>query len=161
MNLYELSTEYQHLLDKEELSDEEIEIVRSLENNIEDACISRSKYIRNREAELSAVNDAIKSMQERAKTLQKRIERSEDFLLGIMQQTGLTKITKSPLFVIQTKRCPPSVMVEDEALVPEDFFKIKVTETKSLDKLLVKSHIEKGEAVPGCQLVSKLKIDIK
>ena len=160
-NLYELATRFQMLLDQEELTDEENTEINAMTSDIEDACIYRAKYLRNKQSELEAVKEAIKNMQERAKALESRIERQESWLASRMLQTGIVKITKSPLFILQTKRCPPAVYVDDETLIPENYFRTKVTETKSLDKLLIKSTIDAGTFIPGCQLISKLKIEIK
>lgn len=161
MNLYELSSRFQHLLELDDLDQAACEELQSLHETIEDEFISYGKYIRNRQAELDAVTAARKEMQEREKSLTAKIERNEQRLAERMKACSIERVTKSPLFPLRVKQNPVSVDDFDKTAIPENYWRTKVTETKAVDKDAVKKAIEAGNDVPGCRLVSKLRIEFK
>ncbi len=163
MNLYSMSSRYMQLLDQDEYTDEEMQELQSLHENIEDDCIERGKYIRNLEAERNAVVDAIKTMIARECELNARIEKQRDKLAHIMKHNNIHKITKSPLFPVVFKENPVSVDDYDKTAIPSTYWRTteKVTVTESVDKKAVKEAIESGIDVPGARLVRKLKVDFK
>lgn len=160
MNLYELSNRFQQLLDQDELTEEDCKELDSIYADAEEQCVSRAKYLRNKQAELDAVVNARKEMQDREKTLAAKIERQESWLLARMVELKFNKIT-TPLFPISIRTNPVSVNDYDKAAIPEKFWTTKVTETKSIDKAAIKAAIQSGEEVPGADLVQKLRIEFK
>jgi|SRR5690349_14115983 len=160
MNLYEISSRLQELLNLEELTDEEAAELGALSDNAEEACIYRAKNIRNLQAELAAVITARKEMQEREKRLAKMIDRQEDFLCQRMTKMRLTKIN-APEFAIGLRRNPISVVVNNEDFIPDKFWISKETVTESIDKGAIKQAIELGEIVPGVCLVQHTRIEFK
>jgi hypothetical protein len=160
MNLYELSNRFQQLLDQDELSEEDCKELDQIFADGEEQCISYAKYIRNKQAELAAVEAARKEMQEREKKLTAKIERQENWLLMRMKELKFSKIM-TPQFPIIIRTNPVSVCLLDGAVIPEKFWVTKVTETKTLDKAAVKAAIQAGETVPGADLAQKLRIDFK
>jgi len=161
MNLYELSTRFQQLLDQEELSDEDRKELDQIYGDAEDACIERGKYIRNRAAELEAVVQERKRMQDRERALIKKIEREEVWLAQHMRDCGLRKITKSPLFSLTVVQNRPSVDDFDKEAIPAEFWREKTTVMRAVDKDAVKQAIDSGVDVPGCRLITKSRVDFK
>ncbi len=162
MSLYHLSSRYQQLLDLEEYTDEEMQELQALHSDIEDQCIERGKHLRNLEAELSAVTDARKQMQEREKQLAERMERNELRLADIMRSNNIDRITKSPLFPLRVKQNPVSVDVVQLETIPENYWKESIPKpVKSIDKTAIKLAIESGTEVPGARLVQKLRVEFK
>ena len=160
-NLYQLSSRYQQLLDKNEYTPEELAELDALHESVEDGCISHAKYIRNLEAEKASVEEARKEMQMREKALAERITAQKSRLLDRMKSCNLDKITKSPLFPIIIKKNAPSVEILDAGASPSDFLREKVITSFEPDKLSIKAAIQDGETVPGCRLVTNLRIDFK
>ena len=160
-NLYELSARYQQLLDQDELSEHEAKEFGDLHDSIEDECISHAKYIKNLEAELAGVSQARKEMQDREQSLSKRIERSKHLLADRMQSCNLAKITKSPLFQIKIVRNNPSVNVFDQDIIPSAYWRTKETVTQTIDKVAIKESLAKGQVIPGCELKTNHRIEIK
>jgi hypothetical protein len=159
VNLFQISTQYQQLLARDEFDHAEMQALEQLQDNIEDKAISISNYILNMEAELAAVTHRQKQMFERATALHQKIDMLKEFLRNTMQKCNITKINKSPDFVISIKINPPSIHVDDEDKIPKDYFKRK--ETYTLDKGLIKFDIDKGIEVPGASLVRKTRLEIK
>ena len=163
MNLYNISTTYQFML--ENIHDENGEIneaalimIDEHKDAMNNKCIAISSYIKNLLAEEKAVKEAEKSMQERRKGIENRTKFLEEYLKTNMERCGISEI-KCPQFIIKVKKNPLSVNVFDEKCLPAKYFRI-VTETK-VDKKLIKEDIENGEYVPGAMLKQNTRIDIK
>lgn len=159
MNLYQLSNEYQLLLEKDEYDIAEMEALENLSDNIEDKAIAISHHIKNMEAEMNAIICRQKDMGERAMKLDKKIESLQDYLHETLKKCKIDKINKCPDFVISIKTNPPSVYIEDEDKVPKNFFKEKMT--ISLDKSAIKSAIDSGTVIPGVSIIRKTRLEIK
>lgn len=161
MNLYEMSARYQQLLDQDEYTEAEMLELETLFSDIEDECIERSKYIRNLEAQQQAIEDAASEMLERARKLHEKEVRQRDALIERMKSCGIKNIDKSPLFTINVRENPVKVDDFDKALIPEDYWRTKVTETKSIDKDLIKRCIQQGREVPGARLIRTMTVNFK
>lgn len=159
MNLFQLSSQYQQLLDKDEYDSHEMEAIEQLSDNIEDKAIAISHYILNMQYEMEAVTHRQKQMYERARGLKMKIETLENYLRESLQKCKIEKISKSPDFVISVKYNPPSVHIDDEKKLPQDYFKRK--EVYTVDKELIKLDIDKGIDVPGASIVRKTRLEIK
>jgi hypothetical protein len=161
MNLYQLSTRFEQLIAQDELNAEECAELEQLHIDIEDECISRGKYIRNLEAEAAAIKEAIKEMSERELNIMEKAFKQREKLAERMRACNLKKITKSPLFPVSWKENPVSVDDYDRTAIPQDFWRTKVTESKSVDKDAIKKAIEAGKDVPGARLIRKVKVEFK
>ena len=152
-NLYEISARYQQLLDQDEYSDAEMVELYQLNENIEDECIVRAKYILNLQAERHAISNAITEMDNRMDALYEKELIQREKLLRIMNKNKLSSITKSPLFPIYVKLNPERVEEYDTSIIPESFWHYtQPTPIKKLDKIAIKKAIQNGIDVPGARL---------
>ena len=62
-------------------------------------------------------------------------------------------------FKISLGKNPPSVQIENELMIADEFWKVK--EVKSIDKTAIKEAIKSGQEVAGAILVQGLKLNIK
>jgi hypothetical protein len=76
-----------------------------------------------------------------------------------MEIAGIQKI-ECPWFVITLAQNPEAVTVDDESLIPRDYFK-EIPATFHLDKALLKQAIKDGYAVPGAHLSRGTSLRIK
>lgn len=162
MNLYELSTRFQQLMDQDELTAEDCAELDSLYDNTEDACIEKAKYIRNIEAEAEAINKVMFEMGQRELSLLNKATAQREKLVAEMKKCNINKITKSPLFAITIPKARSSVSITDDKLLPPSYWKTsepKVTVT--VDKVAIKAALEAGEHVPGATLEFKSKVNFK
>lgn len=162
MNLYKISVRYEQLLDKEELSVEECEELESMHDNVEDACIEKAKYIRNLEGHAALIDNAIAEMKDRLQSLSLKIERQRDFLLLKMNDCGMTKITKCPLFTINIPKPRASVTILDEMTIPEKYRSWTTPKpVEKISKELIKEDLEAGMEIPGVTLSYNTKVVFK
>lgn len=164
MNLYNIANEYQSIL-QETINEETGEInetslvkLDEIATRIEDKAIALASFIKNMDAERKAIEDAKKAMAERERSIERRVEWFTNYLQSNMERCGINEI-KSPHFAIKLKKCPISVDIQDENIVPDDYKKTK--EIVSIDKLKIKDEILAGVVIPGASLKQNNRLEIK
>lgn len=162
-SLYELAGEYRAISDKLhdlDLPEEVIaDTLEGLGGDLQEKSVNVAKYFRNLEAMADQIKQAEAQMASRRKAIEKRASSLKQYLQANMERAGITKI-ESPWFVVSIKKNPDAVQVDDESLIPRDYFK-EIPASYQLDKTLVKSAIKDGYEVPGCHLASGTRIEIK
>lgn len=127
---------------------EELEMAR--EQKIENVGL----YIKNLEAEATAVENQEKIFADRKKRIRKKIEGLKGFL-GYALQGEKFKTDR----VEMSFRKSESVLVKDEYLVPDEYCNITVV--RKPDKKVLKDALKKGVEIMGCELVEKQNVNIK
>lgn len=144
MRLYELTEAWAAIQDMIETADTEDEqILAALENvegEIEEKADNYAKLIYSMKAEAEAIKTEEKrlatkrqSLENRAKWLQKNLEEA-------MITTGKKKF-KTNLFGFNVQKNAPSLDDFDEAIVPEDYWKV----TRSIDRTALLKAVKDGE----------------
>ena len=163
MKLYEITNELQGIFDnigeEGELTEEMLSNLDGLQQDFEQKAISVAAYIKNVEAEETAIAEAIKDMSTRKQRLTKQVQGLTDYLQFNLQRLSISEIKSSPYFKIRLKQCPPSVDVFDENKIPAEFWREKVT--TSVDKIMLKEVLIEGVEVPGASIQRKIKLEIK
>lgn len=77
-------------------------------------------------------------------------------VLDLYEQGLISEEALGQTYRIRVRRNPPSCVVLDESMIPEQYIKVKTTYVP--DKTAIKGAIQGGEAVPGAELVRKLKV---
>ena len=114
---------------------------------------------RNLESDAKQIKEAEQQLAERRKAIEKRAESLRNYLKTNMEIAGIQKI-ECPWFVVSVAQNPESVTVDDETLIPRDYFK-EIPATFQLDKTLLKQAIKDGFAVPGARLTRGTSLRIK
>lgn len=114
------------------------------------------------EAEADAIEAAATEMMARAEAKRKRAEHVREYLKTCMEVAGVTLI-ECPQFAIRVKKNPPKVDVWDEKQIPAKFWRMPEPKppVKVVDKAAIKEAIKRGEEVPGAQLDSGTRLEIK
>lgn len=160
--LYEISNDYQRVLDSfldKEIIDisDETELDK-LNDDIEKKAINVASYIRNIEIESAAIDDAIKKMKERKERLDRKVEFLKDYLKYNLEKCDKKEV-KSPFFDIKVKQNPPKVLVIDESLIPEMYF--KVITTRKIDLSMLSKALKNDTFITGAELEKRTRIEIK
>jgi len=161
MKLYEVTREVEEFLELVQPGDEGYEdTLDSLKIQWDEKSQAVAAFIGNLESNISAIKQAEKNMIERRKNIEKKAERLKKYLMENMEQLEVDKI-ENPYFVATIKKNPPRVVVEDEDLIPEEFWE------KTTRWVISKSKIKKALAgdgkvnVAGAELVQERRIEIK
>lgn len=164
MNLYQLSNEYQMLLDQSfdietgEVNETALQCLDKVADDIKNKGIAIASYIQNIEAEEMAIDAAIDRMVARRNQLIKKSKSLVDYLQSNMERCGINEIS-CPYFVIKLKKCPYSVDVINEEEIPNEYKKSK--QVISLDKVKLKEEMQAGVVVPGAALKQNFRVEIK
>lgn len=161
LRLYEIADNYlaalNDLAELEELPPEAIaDTLEGLQGEFEDKALNVARYIRNLEAEASAIEDAKKRMETRARATSKQAARLKAYLKAELERTGL-KI-KAPDLALRIQKNPPSVMIEDQAKIPAQFKATEIT-TKLLKSEIGKA-LKAGQEVAGAHLETSTRLVI-
>jgi Gp157 protein len=163
MNLYQISSEYKEILD--DLYDDEGVVNQNalikLEQNeiaMEKKAIAIASYIKNLEAERDAIKKAKQQMADREKRNKKREDELTGYLLSNMENRGLKEIT-CPYFNIRLKKCPPSVGILDENMIPDEYRRTKIE--VSPDKIKMLQEMKMGVVIPGVCMQQNMMVDIR
>lgn len=127
---------------------EELEMAR--EQKIENVGL----YIKNLEAEATAVENQEKIFADRKKRIRKKIEGLKGFL-GYALQGEKFKTDR----VEMSFRKSESVHITDEYLIPDEYKLFTVV--KKPDKAVIKKALKDGKEIMGCELLEKQNISIK
>ena len=161
--LFILAAEHRALSDKlHDLDLDDQTIADTLESESGDL-IDKGKNVaavfRNLESDAKQIKEAEQQLAERRKAIEKRAESLRNYLKTNMEIAGIHKI-ECPWFVVSIAQNPESVTVDDESLIPRDYFK-EIPATFQLDKTLVKQAINEGYEVPGVHLSRGTSLRIK
>lgn len=161
--LFQLAQEHRALSDK--LHDLELDdqtILDTLEGESTDL-IEKGKNVaavfRNLESDAKQIKEAEQQLAERRKAYEKRAESLKNYLKTNMEIAGIQKI-ECPWFVITLAQNPEAVTVDDETLIPRDYFK-EIPSSFVLDKVLLKQAIKDGFTVAGAHLSRGTSLRIK
>lgn len=162
--LFEL-VRYQHelqiLADSGEVPPEQIaDTLQALDGDIKDKAVQVAAFSKNLDATAQAVREAAKAMLARADRIEKRAESIRAYLLFQCQAAGISKI-ESPWFTLAVRKNPPSVVVDDEAVIPAEYIVQPPPPSPRPDKDAIKRALKAGTAVPGCHLLQTERLEIR
>ena len=158
-NLYELTAEFERLLEVEEFDAEALDELDLLNGEVESKANQIALYILNLKGEAELVHERVKEMLDRRARLLKKVEQLQTYLLTNLEKVGKVHIHSSPDVEIKIKKNPPKVVIEDEAGLPDDWF--DVTTVRRLSKARLKEALLSNEVVDGAHVVQSHRIEIK
>lgn len=168
MKLYELVSEEQKLnelflaaIDEETGEIRDNETLEELETELKNALVNKSegiiKVIRNQESDLEMVTAEIERLTNLKNRIKKEIENFKSYIKFNMKKMDIKKIETS-LGTISLRQST-ATEIYDEASLPKEFLKEKITYTPS--KTEIKKAIESGQEVKGARLVVNTSLTIK
>lgn len=154
-SLYELSAEYEQLLDlydAAETDEERAEILDRIDAVDGDLTVKAEIYAkisRIKKAEVVAYDNEIKRLTKNKQASSNCAERMDSRICECMSRLGLTEIV-TPIGKWRWRQNDWSVLVQNEDAVPQEFRK---PQPDKIDKLAIKQHFKQtGEIVPGVDM---------
>lgn len=150
MKLYELTTNYNQLLEMAEEMDADTlkDTLESIQEAIEDKAENIGKLIRCLEADCKAIKEEEQRLADRRKTLENKISGTKEYLFNQMEVSGIDKI-KRPTLTVSIQNNPPSVEIADESLIPTDYM---VPQPSKIDKKAILTALKYGLIIEGCSI---------
>lgn len=165
ITLYELAGEYRQAaiaLSDMELDEQVInDTLDGLSGALETKATNVAYFVRNLEATAAQIKDAEKQMADRRKAMENRAERIREYLKSNMEIAGISEIS-CPHFKLAIRKNPPSVVIDSESQIPEEYMVQAPPPPPAPDKKLIAKAIKDGFEVSGCHLdASKTRLEIK
>lgn len=163
MKIYAIPFEIRNLLESYQVNKETGEI-ENFDQAIHDQVMgdarekiaNTARFIREQEAEMKAMKEAVADINERMAQKQRNIawlkKRSIEALLALGEKVEMPDIRVSTT-------CREVVRIEDESALPDIWFNVKTE--KEVNKMLIKHALKNGEIVSGAKLVDNYSISIK
>ena len=151
MTLYELTAEYQQLLDLAEDPDiPEEALADSLEAlgmDIEDKADGYAKVIAQLNADAAALKAEIDRLTARKRTIERNVDRMKESLKSAMILTGKTKF-KTELFSFNVQKNPVTVVLDEQYIenIPEEYL---IPQDPKVDKQKLKDDLKAGRDLEG------------
>ena len=162
MKLYEISNEFQKVVDLiekcDEMSPELIEQLNAVSEDASAKVINVAAYIKNLEVEAESMQTYLNNMRARQDKVEKRIESLKDYLRYNMDLLKLQKV-ESPEFDVQLRANQYSLDLFDQALVPKEYIRVK--ETVTISRADIIKDLKVGCDVPGARFVTTKSVLIK
>jgi hypothetical protein len=154
-SLYEIVDHLTALFDSLEMvtdprlkAEAELDIQRYLEAEVKKAD-NIAGYLAQCQAQQAAAKAEIERLRQRAQLWEAREGRVRQYTQSVMERFDLRKVEGNTA-TFSLRAAPPSVIVSDPNLVPNEFK--KTTVTVSIDKTAIKKAIGAGHEVSGCDL---------
>ncbi len=162
MKLYEISNEFQKVVDLiencDEMSPDLIDMLNNVSDNAHEKVVSVGAFIKNLEAQSGSMNAYIKGMTDRQSKIDKKIENLKEYLKYNMEALKLNKV-ESPEFDVQIRANNFSLDLFDQNAIPKEYLRVK--ETVSISKQDIIKDLKVGCDVPGARFVTTKSILIK
>ena len=147
--LHQISKDYIGFLESDMPTEDLNECLESIEGAFEEKGTNIVAVVNTLQADVDAISNEIKRLQDRKKSITSNQERLKEYLRYNMEVSGITKINH-PLFNITLGK--PSVVAEitDADALPDDYVKLEVKTTP--DKVKIKKALKEGIEIEGAQL---------
>jgi len=134
-----------------DLHEDEAALIDTLEgiSDLNDAIVAVWESAADDDAMCAAIDDRIKTMKERFDRICLRSQRKRAIIQEAMEEAGIKKI-ESAVVTLSIRNNPAKVIITDDALIPEQFHKVKTIE--SIDIAAIKEAMKDGQVVPGATL---------
>jgi len=156
--LYELNKMFQNiqfLIESGEYEEEELKFaIDSVTGEIDEKLEGYAMVVKNLESDIEGLKAEEKRLADRRKSLENGVKRMKEAMHDTLLMTGERKL-KTPKFTISLRKST-SVQIENEDLIPQEFFKV----TKTISKSELTKRLKEQE-VPGASLVEKESLQIR
>jgi hypothetical protein len=134
--------------------------VEGLQGELQDKLRAVIAYALGLSVEAAGQAEAAKRMADRAKGTEKRAEGLLEYARVTMQATGVPEVSTDE-WAAKLARKPPSVQIQDAALIPPEFMRTPEPPPPAPDKAAIAQALKLGQAVPGCELVQGFRLAVK
>lgn len=154
--LYELSEQYQLLLDLAEDPDTDPEVLEDtmegLEGEIEDKADGYAVVMTELQGRSALLKAEIDRLTARKKACDNSVDRMKEALKSAMILTGKTKF-KTDRFSFGIQKNPPKVVIDDPSRIPEGFL---IPQEPKIDTAAIKNALKDADEAPLWEGIARL-----
>lgn len=162
MRLYEMSEQYNDLLDmlQNDMENEQLAIMlEGMEGKIEEKIENTVKVMKSLESEGSAIDAEIQRLMKRKAVLGNNVQNLKNNVEMTMRNLNIEQV-KGTLHTIGFKKNPPKLNVIRESAIPYEYYNEPVVEPK-LDRKKLLDAMKNGLLIDGVEIVQETSLTIK
>lgn len=149
MNLYELTGNYRKVSEMEDLDEVALkDTLDSIQEDIETKIQNISFVVKEKEADVKAIEETIKTLEKRKASATNTIDYLKKYSQTAMEVTGVEKI-KTPFVTVWVQNNKESVNIVDENKLNKKYL---VEQPPKADKKLLLADLKEGKEVEGAEL---------
>lgn len=134
--------------------------LESISGDFEQKAANVVAFSRDLDYKAAARKAEAERMLETAKREEKRAKELRAYVLDCMKATNIQKVNHA-WFTLSIAKNPASVVIDDESLIPKDYFTDPVPPLPAVDKKLIAQAIKDGNVVPGAHTEQGLRLSVK
>lgn len=149
-NLYEITQDYlqiMQMMEDPELDPQTLaDTLEGIEGELEIKAENYAKIMKNIEGDIEALENEIRRLTSRKKTMENNIKNMKTALKNMMELTGKTKF-KTELFSFGIRKNAPAVVMDEQYIenIPREFIRVK----EEVDKTAIKEALNAGFDLEG------------
>lgn len=159
MKLYEIRQEIENLMN---LIDEDGTIEESSFAQLEELAIAEEDkleniglLLKNWTAEAKAIREEEKALADRRRATENQAERLKEYAGNYMLKSNRSEFKTAKVRL--SFRKSTAVQVDDDELIPDEFWQVK----KEISRSLISKALKDGQAVAGCQLIERQNLQVR
>lgn len=137
------------------ISDEGLSIIENSNLDLQEKWENISKVLLSMDGDISSIDNEIKRLHRKKKTLSNSKERLKSYLVKTMEDLSIEKI-ETPITKISFRKSK-SVTIDDESKVPPRFMRIKMEPNKAE----ILKVLKESKMIPWCMLSENKSLSIK
>lgn len=161
-HLYEISNEYQKIIDLieecDEISPEHLTMLGEVSDDANQKVINVAAYIKNLEDKSLSMDAYIKNMQDRQRKVDTKIESLKEYLKYNMDILKLEKV-ESKEFDVQIRSNKYALELFDQSVIPQEYIRVKESITISRQDII--KDLKVGCEIPGARFTTTKSVLIK
>ena len=164
MKLYQLTEDYQRLLDAAALTDNEDDrmafqdTLEGIAGEIHQKIIGCAGVVRTLEAHAEMVKAEADRLSKKSKALEANAESLRKYMQGAMDVSGLAKVD-GDLFTVSIQQNNPKVLIDAEELIPQVYKRVETV--TSISKKEILDALKAGREIPGARMERGKSLRIK
>lgn len=166
LKIYEIPSQIQAALNALEVDEETGEIVgwdklEALTESAATKIANCARFLQYAQVQIDAMKEAEEKIKARRQSAQNFVDKLSVKVVQALlaMPDGKRKVEEPDIKV--SARPSDVVQIDDEKLLDEKFFNIKIKQEKNVSKTAIKDAIKAGEDVKGARLVKSYKLQIK
>ena len=133
--------------------------IKALVQESRESILSLAGVTRELELEAKVIREIADEAFAREAALLKRAQRYREYLIEALEAVGEYRVN-DPRLSVAIRTNPPSVHVVAVDEIPVEYLRV-IPEHREPDKTAIRATLKLGQPVPGCELISTRRLEIK
>ena len=158
MNLYDLTSNWQHVYEMDLDEDTWLDTLNSIDEEIDIKANNIGFLIQNLTADVEGYKREEKRLADKRRIAENKVKSLKSYLQENMERLDRKKV-KTDLFSFNIQRNAPSLKLTDEQLIPQKYYTVE--SVRKYDKQAIKDDLKAGQVISGAELKTSQSLRIR